>query len=412
MSAVVGRSSRCSSVLIVALGFVAMFASGPGQSFWVSVFVDPILEGTGLSRTAFSALYAAGTIVSAASMAFVGRATDRYGLRTAWLIVSLGLAAACALTSLAGGAVVLFVGVALLRTFGQGSFPLIGTLLVASWFDRARARALSVAGLGITAAGVALPPLAYLLISTLGWRAGLQVVALAIAVLIAPLAILVGTTRRTGPVAEAPAAGRGRSPWRGSGRFAAWPNRQAALLLFVFTAPPLIVTAVVFHATSLLGTRGISPGGAAALLTALAAAGALGTLLAGQITDRFATRVALVIMGASLAGGVALLLVPLAGFAVAAYVLVGVANGMYGVANGAAWARTYGTFGLGRIQGLAASTQIAAAAAGPLPLAVSLSLTGSYAAGLVGAGALAVTCTVAALRAGDTRQPPAGTFAA
>jgi MFS family permease len=396
---------RRRATLVVALGFVAMFASGPGQSFWLSVFVDPILESTGLSRTVFSALYAAGTIVSATAMAFVGRATDRYGLRAAWVLVSLGLASACALTSVAAGAAALLVGVALLRTFGQGSFPLIGTLLVASSFGRTRARALSVSGLGLTAAGLVLPPLGYVLISAVGWRTGLQAVGLAIALLIAPLALLVGSRGRADPVPAEVYATPGRSPWRGSGRFAAWPNRQAALLLFVFTAPPLIVTAVVFHATSLLGARGVAPGGAAAVLTALAGAGLLGTLTAGQVADRFATKVALVIMGAGLTLGVALLLLPVAAFAVAGYVVVGVSNGMYGVANGAAWARAYGTAGLGRIQGLAASTQIAAAAAGPLPLAASLSLTGSYLAGLVCTGILAVACTLAALKAADTRHP-------
>jgi MFS family permease len=222
VSTAVQRPARRGATLVVALGFVAMFASGPGQSFWLSVFVDPTLAGTGLSRTAFAGLYAAGTIVSATAMAFVGRAADRYGLRAAWLLVSLGLASACALTSVAAGAAALFVGVALLRTFGQGSFPLIGTLLVASSFHTARARALSVSGLGLTAAGLALPPLGYVLIAAVGWRTGLQAVGLAIVLLIAPLALLVGSERRADTAPAAAEAATGRSPWRESGRFAAW----------------------------------------------------------------------------------------------------------------------------------------------------------------------------------------------
>lgn len=110
----------------MALAAVAFTASAPGQSFLVAVFVDDMLAGTGLSRTAFSGLYAAGTVVSAACMLLFGRIVDRHGLRAAWIAVSLGLAAACGMASLATGAMVAFLALALLRTSGQGSFPWSG----------------------------------------------------------------------------------------------------------------------------------------------------------------------------------------------------------------------------------------------------------------------------------------------
>src|SRR5665809_81829 len=77
--------------------YVAMVASGPGQSFLIAVFVDEMLVGTGLSRTTFSVLYAAGTVVSALTMLQVGRLADRFGARFVWVAASLGLAGACAL---------------------------------------------------------------------------------------------------------------------------------------------------------------------------------------------------------------------------------------------------------------------------------------------------------------------------
>ena len=39
-----------------------MFMSGPGQTFVVAIFVDPIIEDTGWSRTTVSAVYSAGSI--------------------------------------------------------------------------------------------------------------------------------------------------------------------------------------------------------------------------------------------------------------------------------------------------------------------------------------------------------------
>jgi hypothetical protein len=82
--------------------------------------------------------------------------------------------------------------------------------------------------------------------------------------------------------------------------------------------------------------------------------------------------------------------------AYAAFILLGVAGSLFVLAGGIAWARSYGTEGLGKLQGLASSAQIAAAALGPLPLAVSLALTGSYDTGLVLMAAAAVGAGVAA----------------
>jgi len=65
--------------VVVGLGFVAMLASSPGQSYWLSLFVDDMLTGTGLARTAFSAVYAGATVFSAATVLVVGAAFDRYG---------------------------------------------------------------------------------------------------------------------------------------------------------------------------------------------------------------------------------------------------------------------------------------------------------------------------------------------
>ena len=61
--------------MIVAVGFLIAFSSGPGQSFVFSVFLDSIIEDTGLSRTAISALYSVGTGLSAVMVAFVSRPT-------------------------------------------------------------------------------------------------------------------------------------------------------------------------------------------------------------------------------------------------------------------------------------------------------------------------------------------------
>jgi MFS family permease len=392
------------------LGFVAMFASAPGQSFLIAVFVEHFLVGTGLSRTVFSTLYALATVVSAAGMIVLGRAADRFGLRAAWVVAALGLAAACGLASLASGALVAFLALAMLRTFGQGSSPLVGTLLVARWFGRRRGQAMAIATFGITAAAVALPPTVVALVVALGWRDAYRAIGLATLALLLPLALLVREPHRRGRRGpDEPAPDEAFPPaLRRSRRLPRLevPSRRAARLLVVLASPSLVMTAVVFHAVSVLGGRGLSLQQAGAVLALFGAASAVGTIAGGAVADRATTRLLLSLMSGLLAAAPIALLLPGAPTAVAAFVLMGLGGGVYGVVSGIVWARTYGLAQLGKLQGTSFSVQIAGAAFGPLPLALSLSATGSYVPGLAGLAAYALLALAAALGWRDPiRQP-------
>jgi predicted MFS family arabinose efflux permease len=388
----------------LALAFVAMLASAPGQSFLIAVFVDDMLAGTGLSRTVFSTLYALATVVSAAISLTLGRASDALGLRVAWLGVAVGLACACLLASLAHGLVLAFVALALLRAFGQGSFPLLGTLVVNYWFPGRRGAAMAVASFGLTAGAIALPPLVALLIDGVGWRAAYRIVALVLLAAILPLGLLLrrppapahaSEPEQPVPAPDTPVAAAVRRSRR---LRVPVPEREAALLLAVLAAPPLVMTAVTFHAVSLLAGRGLSTTAAAAALSVFGAASAAATIGGGAVADRLSTRALLVATSAALLLGAVALLPDAGAVAYAGFGALGAAGGLFGITSGIAWARTYGTARLGSLQGLSFAAQIAAAAAGPLPLAVSLGATGSYAPGLVALAAVAAAALVAAAR--------------
>lgn len=390
-------SYRAHQQLTLGVAVAAFFASAPGQSFLISVFVDDMLAGTGLSRTAFSGLYAGGTIVSAVSMLLLGRVIDRHGLRPAWFLVAGALALACGLASVATGAILVFLALATLRTFGQGSFPLLGTLLVARSFERRRGQAIAVAHLGITAASIVLPPVVGALILAVGWRHAYQVIGVVLVIVVLPLALLI----RTGPprdhaaVAAEPEGGYPPATRRlGS---LTVPSGGAAAMLLVLAAPPLIGTALTFHAVSILGERGLSFLQAGLALSVLGISSAAGTMAAGGVADRLGNRGLLTSLSLfTLAAPLTLLITgPLTAYT--AFAILGIGMGATGVVNGTVWARTYGTTQLGRIQGTAQSSMITAAAMAPLIPAVSDALTGGYDAALLAmTGFATVTLLVAA----------------
>ncbi len=400
---------RRNSSLALGLAFVAMFASAPGQSFLLAVFVDDLLKDTGLSRTVFASLYALATIVSATVSLVLGRATDRLGLRAAWLAVATGLACACLIVSAASGLVLAFVGLALLRAFGQGSFPLLGTLIVNYWFPARRGAAMAAASFGITAATIALPPLVALLIDGVGWRAAYRILAAVLLAVVLPLGFLLRRpTAATPPIESVPLLAvvepATPSPSRRSRRLGIRiPRREAALLLGIFAAPPLVMTAIAFHALSLLSAHGLGAPAAAAALSVFGVASAIATVGIGTIADRLSTRTLLVALSGVLLAGTLVLLLHSAALAYAGFATIGCAGGLFGVTSGIVWARTYGVVGLGRLQGVSFAAQIAAAAAGPLPLALSLQATGSYTVGVLFLAAVAAIALVGAAR---WRDPP------
>lgn len=378
----------------LALATVAMVASMPGQSYLVAVFLDDWLDGAGISRTTFSALYAAATVASALTALGLGRAADRLPLRRLWLLVALGLVGACLVASAASGIVLTLVALSGLRALGQGSFPLLGTLLVVRAFGRRRGAAMAAAVLGLAVGGAALPPLVSLLVEAVGWRDGYRVLAAALAVLVVPLALAVREPRAPATAEVRRGEERPRLAAFRPGR--RLPTAPVLLLLVVASAPALVVTAVAVQAIDFLGTRGLGETAAAGAISVLPGAGAAGTLLLGAVADRAGGRALLLATTAPLALGAAIALVPAAAAAVAGMLLLGLGLGAWFVVGGVLWARTFGLEGLGRLQGLSSAAQIAGAALGPLPLAVSLSASGSYTAGVAALAAYALVAVAAA----------------
>lgn len=119
---------------IVAAAGLVVFSTGPGQSYVFSVFIDSIIEDTGLSRTGISVLYMASTALSAILVSFVSRLADRYGPRIMLVAAGLGLGAACFGMATATHILLFYIAFASLRALGQGSLGINCILLVNQWF--------------------------------------------------------------------------------------------------------------------------------------------------------------------------------------------------------------------------------------------------------------------------------------
>ena len=155
--------------VILGVAGLAVFSSGPGQTYTFSVFLDPIIEDTGWSRTQITSMYAAGSLTAAGLIILVGRLLDRFGARWVLTAVVILFGFAALWMSQVDSALDLYLGFAAIRTLGQGAMTMVPTTLVAIWFVRRRAQATSLAVIGGAVSAATLPIVAHLLISRYGW---------------------------------------------------------------------------------------------------------------------------------------------------------------------------------------------------------------------------------------------------
>lgn len=405
--------------IVAATASLAIFASGPGQTFNVSVFIDPIIADTGWSRTFVSGLYTLGSLSAAALMPFAGRLVDRWGGRVALTVVALLFGAVLISLSQVTHPAELWLGFMAIRLLGQGSLVLIGTVLVAMWFHRLRGRATSLTLLGMAAGTMVFPPLSYTLIEAYGWRGAWAGLGLLIwVILLVPAIVLArrspesvglrpdGDSDAAFTAAQERAAGTTHD-WTLS---AAMRTRAFWLLLLATATPSFTLTALPFHHVSLVGAKGIEAGVAVGVLSILGPASVVGTLSVGYLADRIPSRVVLLVSQSMLVGALALSLIMQSPWQAGLYIAaLGVGNGAVATLNPVVWANYFGRRHLGSIRSVTQTAVMTGAAVAPLPVGFLFDFTGSYfLATLIMLGTVAAAMTGSVL-ARPPKPPTAGT---
>ena len=399
---------------IVASAGVVVFCTGPGQSYVFSVFIDSIIEDTGLSRTGVSVLYLASTALSALLVTFVSRLADRYGARIMLVAAGIGLGAACFGMATATHILLFFVAFAALRALGQGSLSISCVLLVNQWFVSKRGRAVAIMTMGAVVSTALFPPFARFLIDSIDWRGAYAILGVLVIALIVPVAILV-VRNRPEDMGLFP-DGSDRPPVSETRPTAATARRRANvylspsfwLLAIALSTPSLVSTALIFHQASIFEENGLSATVAASSFALYSAASAVCSLAAGFAVDRIGPNLLVVFSMATLLATLVLAVVSDSLIVAMIYVLMmGISAGSYIIVQSTIWAYHYGRHGLGRIQGPAMTLSVCASAVGPLPLAIFHELTGTYTLGMLLMMSLPVVSVVALflVRPGGATRP-------
>jgi len=357
--------------------------TSPGQTIGVSAFTDDLIDSLGTSRSAVSTAYLVGTLGGAMALPFIGRWVDRAGIRHTLTIVATGFACVVALTSTVQNVVMLAFAFLGLRLLGQGSMSLIGSQGVVMWFENRRGFALALSGMG-TVAIMSLTPLSFgAIIRVVGWRKTWLILAVAVAVVIIPIArfLIVDRPEKIGQIPDGKISSQQDAPVRGRSFTVSEALRTPAFwtLTGVGFMAGAVATALTFHNTDLLGEQGLNKTQAAAIFIPQLVGSATASFIAGSLTDKLPAR-PLMFFGASTLGlGTLLATVVEPGLMALLYGLVlGLGVGTIFAISGALYPKWFGVDNIGSIRGIATTANVAASAIGPLILSIGNDLSNSY----------------------------------
>ena len=391
---------------MLAVASLTMFASGPGQSHTFSVFLLPISEELEISLTSVSSAYAFATLVAAFGLPRIGRLVDGHGVRRVLTGVGAALGVAAVAFGAVSGFVLLTLGFAALRFFGQGSLMLCAGNLTSQWFDRKRGLALSLTMLGFSVSVAVHPPLAQWLSDAVGWRMAWVVMGVATWLLLLPPVLLLVFDRPEVLGLRPDAAARDdATPHPAAERDGAIvglnlveARRTGAFWVILasngsFSA---LVTAIFFHQVAVFEAQGLGAATAASMFSISAVVMVVTTPLVGMLLDRLPTRplyaTALLTVSVAL---VAMSLVNDLPSAVAFAVVFGVCNAAMHAHFTYVWPKFFGRRHLGSIQGVAQMAGVVGASVGPIPLGLAYDHLGGYGGTLVALAAIPVMCAIA-----------------
>jgi MFS family permease len=312
-----GREQMTASYrwVIVAAGAL-MTCVAIGAMFSLAVFLEPMSDATGWSRTGISSAMTLDFLVMGAAGFGWGAVSDRFGPRLVTLAGALLLGAALCVASRATSLLAFQLSYGLLVGLAAGAFfaPMIAA--ATGWFTDRRSLAVSLVSAGMGVAPMTVAPFARWLISAYDWRSAMLMIGVSAWVLLIPAALLV---RRP------PAAAAAAEPQSGMGEpslsFAeALRTPQFVVLTFTFFLCCAAHAGPIFHMVSYAIGCGIAPMAAVSIYSVEGLSGLGGRLLLGLLADRLGAKPVLI------AG----LLVQ--AFAIAAYLMVDRLEQFYGLA--------------------------------------------------------------------------------
>lgn len=186
------RSSRIYyGYWLICAAFVAQFVAVGAQNYVVGAFLKPMTTDLEWTRSEYTIARTVGQFAMAFTGFFIGSYVDRHGGRRLMLV---GIAILASSLYALSYTETLWQWILLNGLVLTAGAAMIGNLVVnvtlSKWFVDQRGRAVGLAAMGVSFAGVALTPAMTAIIDEWGWRAAWRVLGVGSAMLVIPVAFV------------------------------------------------------------------------------------------------------------------------------------------------------------------------------------------------------------------------------
>ncbi|HSG45972.1 MAG TPA: MFS transporter [Anaerolineales bacterium] len=388
---------------------LGVIMSIPGQTAGFSAFTEPLLNISGISRTALSTAYLIGTISSGFILPTIGKYIDRIGSRKMMVFASVSLGITLLFMSQVDKAVhylfsvlsfipieILFIGIFIvgifcLRFFGQGLLPIISNTMIGKWFEQNRGKAVAAMGVANSLAFASAPAVMSALVLANGWRNAWLILSGVLGIGMSSIAILIyrddpesSGLYVDGIKPEQDQQERVNKELVGVDLTQARKTLIFWLLGFGLAIFAAINTGFTFHIAAIGEQAGISLDRALAIFIPISFITIPVSFIGSWVSDKTPNYLYILFLalGEVIAFGTVYFLNTFAGY-LGAIIGLGISGGLMGPIISNIFPKLFGRKYLGAINGAVASMIVIGSALGPVYLSVVNDMNGSFALGIL-----------------------------
>jgi MFS family permease len=283
---------------VIVLVGALMTCIGAGALFTLPVFLQPISDDMGWSKTGISFSMTVAFLMMGAAGFGWGALSDKIGARPVLLMGNVLLGLGLIMASRSQSVLEFQIWYGLVIGIAGGSFfpPLIATTV--GWFEKHRSLAVSLVSVGIGVAPMTVAPFSRWLISTYEWREAQLIIGVAVLVLLIPMSFLIRRPPAV-PVDVAdtpqPMAAKPQSEQSSLTVGQALRTPQFIVLALVFFACCACHSGPIFHTVSFAQLCGIAPAFAVTIYSVEGVGGLFGRVVLGLAGDKFGVKPTLIV---------------------------------------------------------------------------------------------------------------------